>query len=78
MTLTEMIIKFDAVPNKFEFPGGDKYELFTRRKTNNKGFIVAVWRMIGEVQEQMIWSAEAETIEGAKHKLKIKILKSFS
>lgn len=77
MNLIEMIRKFDAVPVKFEFPNGDKFETFTRKKTNNKGYIIAVWRMLGEVQHQMIWSASGDTVAKAQDKLKETILKAY-
>ena len=76
MTLIEMIKKFGEIPVKFEYPTGEKYELFTRRKTNGKGYIVTVWEMLGDVQHNIIWYASGETIEKAKEKLKAKILKA--
>lgn len=75
MTLIEMINKFGEVPIKFEYPTGEKYELFTRRKTGNKGYIVSIWQMIGEVQHEMIWYSNGETVAKAKERLKQKILK---
>ena len=75
MTLVDMVKKFDDVPYKFEYPTGEKFEVFTRRKTGNKGYIVSVWQMISGVQHEMIWYANGDTVEKAKENLKKKILK---
>lgn len=71
-----MIEKFDEVPSKFTYPSGEHYKMFIRRKTGNKGYIVAIWEMAGEVQDKMIWYANGPTVREAKESLKKKILRS--
>lgn len=75
MTLIEMINKFGCVPDKFEYPTGEKFELFVRRKTSSRGYIATVCEMRGNVQYNIIWNAGGDTVEEAKEKLKKKILK---
>jgi len=76
MTLIEMVKKFDSVPVRFTFPDGSVFELFVRRKTNNKGYLATIWLMKDNVAERMVYSADGQTAELAKENLKNYILES--
>lgn len=73
MTLQESVKITGHLPSKFEMADG-KFELFTRKQTGNKGYIVSYWEMIDGVQDTMLLHATGKTIDIAKNNLKTIIL----
>lgn len=76
MTLIEMVKMTGELPNKAKTESGQDIELFIRKRTGIKGYIVCLWLMLGDFQESMLYYGEGPTIEEAKEDCKNKILKN--
>lgn len=75
MTLQEAIKQTGQVPHKFEFENGAKFELFSRKRINEPGYIVCFWQMVDGVQTHLFNYGEGITLTEAKDDLKRKLLK---
>lgn len=74
MSIIEILKETGELATKAEFEDGTIIQMFTRKRTGNKGWIVTYWTMDNGIQKTLIEYGEGKNIDSAKKDLKEKIL----